>query len=320
MSDNNPLVSIVVLTYGHEKYIQRTLDSILMQKVNFELEIIVGEDCSPDKTRDILKEYERQYPEKFIMIYRDRNVGAHRNEQDLFKRCRGKYIAFLEGDDFWTSNQKLQSQIDYMESHENCIATAHRVEVVNELGVRIDERYPECHDSFYTFKHYKQGLLPGQSGSIVSRNIYNNTQYDTTILADENLLPGDRVTIFVLATYGKIYCFPDIMSAYRHVTTSGSSYSATKDKKIEPMKKINYYYTLMRYAQRNKVNNEATKTADSLYFWVVIRSLGNKNINLKFVQKAFMEIDYKGPAMLFVFYQIVSWPVRHFILKHEGRI
>lgn len=320
MSDINPIVSIVVLTYGHERYIEQALDSILMQKVNFKYEIIVGEDCSPDNTRGILKEYERMHPDKFIMIYRDKNIGAHCNEQDIIRQCRGKYIAFLEGDDYWTSHLKLQKQVDYMESHEDCIATAHRIEIVDEFGNKKKEKYPQSKDRIYALKHFKKGLLPGQSGSIVSRNIYNDIKYDTSILAEENLEPGDRVAVFVLATYGKIYCFPEIMSAYRHVTKGGSSYSATKNKKIEPLKKIDYYYALMKYAQRIKENKNAIKTAESLYFWVVVRSLDNKDVNLKSVRKAAMEIEYKGRAMLFLLYQITSWPVRHFIFRQEGRI
>lgn len=321
MSDENTIVSIVVLTYGHEKYIEQALESILMQKVNFKYEIIVGEDCSPDGTRKILKAYERKHADKFTMIYRDKNIGAHNNELDINKQCRGKYIAYLEGDDYWISDQKLQSQVDYLESHQDCIATAHRVRIVDELGNEIkNEKYPECNDKVYTFKHYKQGLLPGQSASIVSRNIYKDAVCDTSIFTDGNLEPGDRATIFVLATHGDIYCFPDIMSAYRHITTSGSSYSAMKPKKIEPLKKINYYHTLMKYAQKNAKNQQAIETAESLYFWVVVRSLGNKDVNFKFVRKAAMELEYKGSAILFIFYQIISWPVRHFVFKQEGRI
>lgn len=320
MDDNNPLVSIVVLTYGHEKYINQALDSILMQKVDFEYEIIVGEDCSPDDTRTILKEYEQKYVDKFVMIYRDKNMGAHKNEQEILKKCRGKYIAFLEGDDYWTSNQKLQLQIDYLENHNDFIATAHRVEIVDEFGNKTKEKYPECKDRNYTFKHYKKGLLPGQSGSIVSKNIYNNSKYDISILGDNNLVPGDRITVFVLATHGKIYCFREVMSAYRHVTTCGSSYSATKEKKIEPLKKISYYYALMKYAHVIKTNKKAIKTAESLYLWVVIRSVEDKNVDLKLIKKAVMEIDHKGAALVFSFYQIISWPVRRVIFKQEGRI
>lgn len=320
MIDKNPFVSIVVLTYGQEQYIAQALDSILMQKVNFEYEIIVGEDCSPDDTRRVLIEYERKHPDKFLMIYRDKNVGAHRNEQDIIKQCRGKYIAFLEGDDYWTSALKLQKQVDYLEAHEDCIATAHRVEIVDERGYKKNEKYPEIKGRFYTLKDFKKGLLPGQSGSIVSRNIYNDCKYDTSILDIENLEPGDRIGIFMLASYGSIYCFPDVMSAYRHITRGGCSYSATKNRRIEAQKKISYYRALMKYAHSIEKNREAITTAESLYFWVVIRSLGNENVNFSFFQRANREITYKGQAVIFVFYQIISWPIRHFILRQEGRI
>ena len=84
------LLSVICPTYNHEKYIRQALDSILMQKVNFKYEVIVGEDCSPDNTREILKEYEKKYPDIFTMVYHDKNIGARNNSQDLLKRANGK--------------------------------------------------------------------------------------------------------------------------------------------------------------------------------------------------------------------------------------
>lgn len=114
MNENNPMVSIIVITYGHEKYIREALDSILMQKVNFKYGFLVDEDCSPDATRIILKEYQRKHPGKFVMVYRDENIGGRKNALDLVSRAKGKYLAYLEGDDFWVCEDKLQKQVDIM--------------------------------------------------------------------------------------------------------------------------------------------------------------------------------------------------------------
>ena len=108
-------VSVICVTYNHEKYIKEALDSILMQKTSFSFEIRVGEDCSTDSTRDILKEYEEKYPGRFIMYYRDKNMGATRNEYELFMDAKGKYIAFLDADDIW-HERFLEEQLAFMKS------------------------------------------------------------------------------------------------------------------------------------------------------------------------------------------------------------
>ena len=316
-------MSVVVLTYGHEDYIEQALESILMQKVNFKYEIIVGEDCSPDNTRKILMNYELKYPEKFSMIYRDKNIGAHDNAQDLYKRCRGKYIAYLEGDDYWISDNKLQMQVDYLESHEDFIATAHRVVVVDEHGnIKNDECYPECKDEVYTLKHYQKGLLPGQSATLVYRNIFMYQLCDISIFVDKTLVPGDRVKAFVLASHGGIYCFPKIMSAYRHVTTHGTSYSATVQKRNgkDCFSIINYYNTILVYAKKYTKNLEAVQTAESLYFWNVVRVFMEKKIKRELLMKIFNKIEYKKKVMIFVMRQIVSWPIRRLRYMRGGSI
>lgn len=110
-------VSVGVITYNHEKFIAQAMESVLMQVTDFDYEIVVGEDFSSDKTRMILDEYYQRYPEKIKLIYRDENVGLKRNFVDLLKNCKGKYIAVLSGDDYWTDGQKLQRQYEFLEKH-----------------------------------------------------------------------------------------------------------------------------------------------------------------------------------------------------------
>ena len=108
------LVSIIVITYGQEKYIRQALDSIIMQKTNFKFEIIVGNDYSPDNTIEVLKEYRDNENYVFNIINREENIGATKNLYLCLKQAKGKYIAFLEGDDYWIDKNKLQKQFDYI--------------------------------------------------------------------------------------------------------------------------------------------------------------------------------------------------------------
>lgn len=112
-----PLVSICCITYNHAPFIRKCLDGFLMQKVDFPIEIIIGEDCSTDNTRQICEEYLAKYPDIITLITSEHNVGAVENEYRVMKAARGKYIAFCEGDDYWTEPTKLQRQVDFMETH-----------------------------------------------------------------------------------------------------------------------------------------------------------------------------------------------------------
>ncbi|MCI1590684.1 glycosyltransferase [Heyndrickxia oleronia] len=130
--DLNILVSINCITYNHEKYISDAIDSFLMQKTNFNFEILIGEDCSTDGTRKIVEDYARKFPEKIKLITSENNVGWRKNEQRVFENSKGKYIALCEGDDYWIDPYKLQKQVDYMENHPECSMCFHAAKIVNE--------------------------------------------------------------------------------------------------------------------------------------------------------------------------------------------
>lgn len=114
---NDIKVTVVCITYNHEEFIAQALDSFLMQKTNFKFQIFVGEDCGPDRTADIVREYAEKYPDIVIPFIREKNMGAQRNLIDLCNHATSPYIAFCEGDDYWTDEYKLQKQYDYMEAN-----------------------------------------------------------------------------------------------------------------------------------------------------------------------------------------------------------
>jgi len=112
-----PMVSVLIATYNQEEYIAQTLDSILMQQCSFDFEIIIGEDCSTDKTREICLDYQKRYPEKIVLCLNETNKGLLDNYFDIFLKTRGKYIADCGGDDYWVNTNKLQEQVDLLENH-----------------------------------------------------------------------------------------------------------------------------------------------------------------------------------------------------------
>lgn len=117
-------VSVVCITYNHEKYIEKALESFVTQKTNFPFEIIVHDDASTDGTADIIRRYEKEYPHLVKPIYETENQYHKKNWSSIKKQyvpmIKGKYIAICEGDDYWIDDHKLQKQFDYMEAHPDC--------------------------------------------------------------------------------------------------------------------------------------------------------------------------------------------------------
>lgn len=129
-----PTVSVLTISYNQEKYIEQVLESVRKQKTNFLVEHLIADDCSTDKTRDILQKYKKKYPDNIRLIFNKKNKGAAQNFFDTYLQCRGKYIAFLEGDDYWTSKNKLQAQVDFLDKNKDCSICYHKVKMVNRYG------------------------------------------------------------------------------------------------------------------------------------------------------------------------------------------
>ncbi|MDT0649092.1 glycosyltransferase family 2 protein [Autumnicola edwardsiae] len=131
------LVSVSIITYNQKNFIREAIDSVLMQEVNFKYEIIIGDDCSSDGTQEILKLYEARYPAIIHLILHPRRYGdipGRTNNITNIYACRGKYIALLDGDDFWITKDKLQRQVDFLEANPNCSIFGHQAKIVEADG------------------------------------------------------------------------------------------------------------------------------------------------------------------------------------------
>jgi glycosyltransferase involved in cell wall biosynthesis len=127
-------VSVLVKAYNHEPFIARAIESVLAQRTEFPYEIVVGEDCSTDRTREVLRGLRDQYPERIRVLLRERNLGNIRNFTDTLRACSGEYVALLDGDDYWTSPRKLQQQVAYLDAHPTFSSCACNAAVVDASG------------------------------------------------------------------------------------------------------------------------------------------------------------------------------------------
>lgn len=216
--DNNIKVSVIVITYNQEIYIRQALESILKQNVNFRYEILVGDDASNDRTPVVVKEYYEKYPEIIVPVLRGKNVGAARNAYELCRLAKGDYLAFCEGDDFWISEKKLQSQVDFLDNHQDYIGCYNHCIVVdkdaNALLFQLI-RWVKYKNRFQ-FKDFEGGLfLPGQSSSIVKRNIFKNSDQDLSLLYKCDKDISDRAANMIYLLEGDFHCIDLGWSAYR---------------------------------------------------------------------------------------------------------
>ena len=257
------MVSIYVATYNHEKYIVRALDSILMQRTQYSYEVFVGEDCSTDNTRQVLQEWEQAHPGKFNIIYRKENTYNTEcpNGLDLKLRCKGKYIICLEGDDFWTDPRKLEKQVTFLENHPEYYAVAHNCVVVGEDSRPNGETYPECKDEEYTLRHYASDIMPGQLTTLLCRNYMTDPDFDRDLVMSR-CGPGDRNIYFSIAVQKRIHCMQETMSAYRHITSGGSSFSANHAANYE--RDVPAFLNRIVYAEKMG-NDEALYCARVMY-------------------------------------------------------
>lgn len=121
------MVSVIMITYNQRSTIDRAISSVLSQKTDFDFELIIGNDASTDGTDAVVDAWKNMYPDRIKAFNRERNLGLQANFMECYKNVTGKYIAICEGDDWWSSDKKLATQVAYMEAHPQCNVCFHRV-------------------------------------------------------------------------------------------------------------------------------------------------------------------------------------------------
>ena len=229
---NKPLVTIRCTTYNQEKYIEKAIEGFLIQKTTFPFEIFIHDDASTDKTPSIIKQYQEKYPHIIRVIYEKENQYS-KNDGSLRRilnaNCRGKYTALCEGDDYWTSPNKLQKQISFMESNANCSMTFHAVNYEeNGLIIKNDRRYyKECNANICDIIEGGGFFCATVSLCVRTKDLFEMPKYRQIALV------GDYPLQVMLATKGIVHYFPQIMGVYRVSALGSWSEGMQSSKNIE---------------------------------------------------------------------------------------
>lgn len=215
-----PLVSICCVTYNHENFIRMSLDSMLIQETNFPFEIIIRDDCSTDNTATVVREYAEKFPHIISTILETENQYSKGVNPfvPIYKKAVGKYVAILEGDDYWRDVSKLQKQVDFLDKNNDYVLSYHNSIVVdedNELVKKI--RYSLAKD--YTSDQMLYGEALISTNTVMFRKVI-----DLSPSLFDNVISGDTVMWHLLGRYGKSKYQEDIIyAAYR--VHSGGVYS-----------------------------------------------------------------------------------------------
>ena len=240
MNKSNILVSVCMITYNHEKYIAQAIDSVIMQKTNFDYEIVIGEDCSTDRTREIVLEYKTKHPDKIKLLLQEKNVGMMQNFIDTLKACSGKYIALLEGDDYWTDPNKLQEQVDFLEANPEysmCFTARHIVDEIN--GIKRNEYYNK---NIFTINDIVQNGFISGTQTTVFRN-YKDLIY--FLKKNSNHPVGDRLLNYYCSLMGNFYCINDITAVYSHNGLGVWSSIEEENRRLQAFNNLCSFYELI---------------------------------------------------------------------------
>ena len=315
MIDNKKIkVSVLLITYNQEQYIQQAIESILMQKTNFFFEVLIGEDCSPDGTGNIVQYYADRQSNTFkVCTYcNEANVGATRNLYQLIERAKGEYIALLEGDDYWLGEYRLQTLADFLDNHPKYSTVSHRRERRSFDGELIGyDPNDNVLGKSLSLKEFENGDLFSAMGCMF-RNFYRDdpNKFKELITTTRNVC--DLILSYNMLKAGDVFILNDIFGVYRVLTSSqNSNYCSFSTQLNVDKDNIAMRRALIRFYKTGKYNRmRICHTQFDGICYCVKRSLGAD-------VQSFVK-DIKTIELLFV---IIFFPYNVFkrILLHFNR-
>lgn len=206
-------VSIICITYNHEKYIEKALEGFVMQKTSFPFEVLIHDDASTDKTADIIREYEERYPNIIKPIYQKENQyskGCQYIKDAISPHIHGKYIAFCEGDDYWIDSMKLQKQFDALENHPELDICAHGAYIESNGKIR-GKITPSNSETIFP----PEEVILGGGGFVMTASLMWRAVLESNIPTFCQFLNLDYTIQIHGALRGGMLYLPDMMSVYR---------------------------------------------------------------------------------------------------------
>lgn len=308
--NNEIILSVIVITYGQEKYIKQAVDSIIMQKTNFKFEIIVGNDCSPDNTANILNEYKNGENYIFRIFNREKNVGPTKNLYLTIKEAKGKYVAFLEGDDYWTDENKLQMQVDFLEDPQNekyvaVAADFNDVDLDGKFLIKHSDNI-QYHKRYSNFKILQNGSLGFHGNSLLCRNIFFTKIKDFSIIYKIDNLVADKIIPLLLTDFGDIYILDKVVGCYRLVHNRYNLRPAE-----HTLNMLRLYRKLEKYEFENHKIDFSNYKGKKIVDVILLSIIEKKKIMKEEAKEIFCDFNLKIMfyAIIYFIYKVIQLPI-----------
>ena len=248
----NPVVSVLMITYNHDRYIAQAIEGVLQQKTSFPIELIIGEDCSTDGTREIVFNYQQKYPDIIHVLASINNVGFRMNGERVRMACRGKYIAFCEGDDYWHNPNKIQKQIEHMELYPE-VGLIHSDVDRYYIGKKFREpSYHKGRRLLYKYDNVLYGMIANEyivdtCTAVVRSNMLNNIINECKFEFSDEFMMGDVQMWIEIAFRSKVKYIDESFAIHNMLEESASNTKCI-DKSIKFLK--NHKEILLHYANK----------------------------------------------------------------------
>ena len=215
-------VSALMLTFNHEPFIGEAIEGFLMQKTDFPCELVIAEDCSTDDTRAVIRKYWERDPDRIQVLLNRTNIGGRRSSARAYGRCRGQYVTYLDGDDFWTSPDRLQRQADLLDAHPDYALCFHSVKMIWQDGSReVTVFRPRDIKDSYTLEDLLEYNFIGSCSAMYRKGVFGKHPPWHFVMP-----VGDWSRHVLHALHGRIGYIDEPMGMYRQ--HSGGMYSGTE--------------------------------------------------------------------------------------------
>lgn len=208
-----PKVSVCMITYGHEKFIDQAINGVLMHECDFEVELVIANDCSPDNSDSVIQRILQNHPKASIINYfkHEKNLGMIPNFIFALQQCNGKFIALCDGDDYWNDPYKLQKQVDFLEANPDYVLSFHKVKILKPDGSLVPDFITKVPGNYETHETLARLGNYIHTPSVVFRNIIKEFPKEFSLSPI-----GDYFLYMLLAEHGKLKYLEDEMAVYRY--------------------------------------------------------------------------------------------------------
>jgi len=300
-----PTVSVLITTYNHEKFIEECIDGVLKQKTDFVYEIVIGDDCSTDRTRKICQRYARKYPDKINLICNKKNIGSIVTWQNALNVCIGKYIALCDGDDYWVDPYKLQKQVHFLDQNEDYSLCFHSYYIKEGETLTLKRLISK---SSITLEEYAKSL----SGPITLTVLFRNILKPIIPKDMMELVTGSFFCFIRLGEQGKFKYINEPMAVHR--MHSGGIYSG-KSKYEQGIISLKNKVAMILYFKNNHSILKILKrtyVADSMhyiFFFLIRFQFYNASKFIKYSLKFGLTTTHFTYAIMYLYGKIKNYKI-----------